>query len=371
MTKNIAILFTDAGGGHRSAGEAIAEALQVGYGPQVQVNMVEVLKRYAPFPFNRLPGWYPYLTYNRPLWEFGFNISDGERRTRLFSMLLWPYVRAAVRRMLADNPADVYVAVHWIVLTPMLMALSQPRPPIVTIVTDLISIHGWWCQPQVDLCVVPSEPARDRVIQHGLPMEKVRVAGLPVASRFCQPPCDKAQLRANLGWGAGRPVVLVVGGGEGMGPLFEISQAISNSGLHCELAVIAGRNQVLQQKLRAAAWHVPAHIYGFVTTMPDLMRAADVIITKAGPGTICEAFNAGLPIILYDRLPGQETGNVGYVVDNGAGVWAASPRAVVSALQSWIGPEARPGALAQAAANAQKLARPDAAKQIAELIWKM
>jgi 1,2-diacylglycerol 3-beta-galactosyltransferase len=70
-------------------------------------------------------------------------------------------------------------------------------------------------------------------------------------------------------------------------------------------------------------------VYGFVQDMPDFMRAADVLITKAGPGTISEAFIAGLPMILYSRLPGQEDGNVGYVVDNGAGVWAPRPDAVV------------------------------------------
>jgi 1,2-diacylglycerol 3-beta-galactosyltransferase len=371
MPKNIVILFSDSGGGHRSAGEAIMEALNAQYGPEVRVKMVDGLKQYAPFPFNRLPGWYPGLSRHRNIWKYGYQLTDGEGRSRLITLLTWPYVRGAVRRIVAENPADVYVVVHWIFVTPLLRALGQPRPPVITVVTDLISIHGWWCQPHVDLCVVPSEPAKTLVLHHGVPLEKVRLVGLPVAARFCQPPGDKAQNRAKVGWGTDRPVVLVVGGGEGMGPLFEISQGISNSGLPCELAVIAGRNQALKQQLEAADWKVPAHIYGFVTNMPDLMRAADVIITKAGPGTLCEAFNAGLPIILYDYLPGQETGNLGYVVDTGAGVWAPSPEAVVTALRSWIGPEARPGALAEAAANTQKLARPDAAKKVAELIWEM
>jgi 1,2-diacylglycerol 3-beta-galactosyltransferase len=369
MTKNIVILFSDAGGGHRSAGEAITEALVAQYGPEAQVKMVDGLKDYAPYPFNRFPAWYPSLSRRRRFWKYLFQVTDGEWRSRLLTMLTWPYIGGPVRRLVAENPADVYVIVHWIFLAPLLFTLGRPRPPVMTVVTDLISISGFWCHHDVDLCVAPAEPAKVRVLHHGMPAEKVRVIGLPVASRFCLPTGSKVQNRARVGWGTDRPVVLVVGGGEGMGPLFEISQAISKSKLPCELAVIAGRNQTLQQKLQAASWNVPAHIYGFVTNMPDLMRAADVIITKAGPGTICEAFNAGLPIILYDYVPGQEAGNVGYVVDNGAGVWAASPDAVVSALGRWIGPNAQPGALAGAAANAQKLARPEASRQIADLIW--
>jgi 1,2-diacylglycerol 3-beta-galactosyltransferase len=371
MTKNIIILFSDTGGGHRSAGEAIIEALKARHGVDAQITMVDGLKQYTPYPFNRLPKWYPAMIRSRRIWKYGYHITDGRRRAGLPFLLAWPYVRGAVRRMVADHPADVYVAVHWIYLIPLLRVLGRPRPPVITVVTDLISIHAWWCCPHVDMCIVPTQPARDRVVGCGMAAEKVHVAGLPVAARFCQPPGDKAQMRAKVHWGTDRPVVLVVGGGEGMGPLYEISQAISASGLNCELAVVAGRNQALQNKLQAATWNVPAHIYGFVTAMPDLMQAADIIITKSGPGTIFEAFNAGLPIVLYDYLPGQEAGNVGYVMDNGSGVFADNPQAVVAALQGWIGADARPGALAQAAANSKKLARPEAAKRIAELIWEI
>ena len=370
MTKNILILFSDAGGGHRSAGEAITEALVAQHGAEARVKMVDGLKQYAPYPFNRLPGWYPGFSRHRLIWKYGYHITDGGRRSRLIATLTWPYVRHGILQIIRDNPADVYVAVHWIFLTPLLSALGAHHPPVITVVTDLVSIHGWWCHPKGDLCIVPTEPARKRVIRNGVPAEKVRVVGLPVASRFYTPGSDKTTLRAKLGWGAGRPVVLVAGGGEGMGPIFEMAQAISASGLGCELVVVTGRNQALRQKLQAAEWKVPTHIYGFVTNMPDFMRAADILVTKAGPGTLCEAFNSALPIILYDYLPGQEDGNVDYVVNAGAGLWAPTPKSLVEGLRGWIGPEADSQALAQAAQNAQKLARPEAAQRIAELIWQ-
>ena len=99
--------------------------------------------------------------------------------------------------------------------------------------------------------------------------------------------------------------------------------------------------------------------------MPDLMRAADVIITKAGPGTISEAFIAGLPIILYSRLPGQEDGNVSYVVDEGAGVWAPEPEQVVETLRTWLrNPQSREAV----AAASRRLARPHATRHIARLV---
>jgi 1,2-diacylglycerol 3-beta-galactosyltransferase len=99
--------------------------------------------------------------------------------------------------------------------------------------------------------------------------------------------------------------------------------------------------------------------------MPDYMRAADILVTKAGPGTISEAFISGLPMILYARLPGQEDGNVAYVVSNDAGIWAPSPDKVVNALRGWL---ASPDERERAAAACLRLARPHASREIARLL---
>ena len=110
---------------------------------------------------------------------------------------------------------------------------------------------------------------------------------------------------------------------------------------------------------------MPTFIDGFVSDMPDYMAAADILVTKAGPGTISEALNAGLPLVLYSRLPGQEEGNVTYVVEEAAGVWAPHPDLIVSVLQNWIEhPEQR----AKAVAACRRLARPHAARQIARTL---
>ena len=101
--------------------------------------------------------------------------------------------------------------------------------------------------------------------------------------------------------------------------------------------------------------------------MAEFMQAADILVTKAGPSTICEALNAELPMVLYNRLPGQEDGNISYVVSAGAGVWAPWPEDVVAAIREWI---QHPEKYNQAAASCRRLARPDSAHQIAEILAK-
>ena len=150
-----------------------------------------------------------------------------------------------------------------------------------------------------------------------------------------------------------------------MGPLAKTAQAIDASGLNVGLAVVCGRNQRLKATLEACKWENPTLIYGFTRDMPDFMRASDFIVTKAGPGTIAEALNAQLPIILYSKLPGQEDGNVTFVEEEGAGVWAPTPQAVVRTLTRWI---SRPEERQKVIENCRRSGRPEAAKTVARII---
>ncbi|NJD60256.1 MAG: glycosyltransferase, partial [Anaerolineae bacterium] len=176
---------------------------------------------------------------------------------------------------------------------------------------------------------------------------------------------DKISLRQQLGWPQNQLLVLLVGGGEGMGPLEKTAEAIAAANLPITLVIVAGRNTALKEQLEARTWPMKTLIYGFVHQMPDFMRAADILVTKAGPSTITEALNAGLPMILYSRLPGQEDGNVDYVISEGVGIWAPKTSYIVSALRAWIAP---PRQLELAAEACCQAARPAAAREIAGLI---
>jgi 1,2-diacylglycerol 3-beta-galactosyltransferase len=261
----------------------------------------------------------------------------------------------------------VYVSAHPFLTMPTMRALGKRRPPFITVVTDLVSAHAFWFYPKVDEIIVPTEGAYQRALHHKVPPEKLKIIGLPISQKFTVPPGDKGGLRQTLGWRPDLITVLLVGGGEGMGPLYEIAAGIAEAGLPLQLAVVAGRNDALRVRLNSTQWKIPVHIYGFATNMPDLMRAADLIVTKAGPSSVVEAINAGLPIVLSGALPGQEEGNVRFVVDNGAGRWAPGPDKVVAAVRELAG--SGPEMLAAAAA-ARSLARPHAALDIAREIGK-
>jgi 1,2-diacylglycerol 3-beta-galactosyltransferase len=121
----------------------------------------------------------------------------------------------------------------------------------------------------------------------------------------------------------------------------------------------------LKTNLEAHTWENQTFIYGFTQDMPDFMRAADVLVSKAGPGTIVEGLNANLPIILYTKLPGQEDGNVTFIEEAGAGVFAPTSQLVVRTLTRWV---CRPNEYKRIVENARRASRPDSARTIARAI---
>lgn len=362
---HVLFLFSDTGGGHRSAAEAIIEAINLDFPDRISTEMVDFFKEYAPPPFDLAPELYPPMAKVPDVWEFGYKLSDGPRRTRFFYNMMWPYVRRAAFKLLNEHPYDLLVTVHPIPVALVSRAMPPGSLPFFTVVTDMVSTHAWWYNRRSDLVLVPTEIARQRGLAYGLCPDQIRVVGLPVAQRFCLPMEDRRLIRTRLGWPKELPVILLVGGGDGMGPLGMVARAISDAHLNATLVVVTGRNQKLKTQLDAEEWSMPTFIYGFVHEMPDFMRCADILLTKAGPGTISEAFIAGLPIILYSRMPGQEDGNVSYVVSEGAGVWAPEPTHIVEVLCNWLD---HPREMEKVAVNCRRLAMPDASHLVARAI---
>lgn len=332
----ILFLFSDTGGGHRSATEAIIEAMELEYPDQFEWEMVDIFKDYAPLPLNRMPDWYPYMVMAPNLWGASFKMTDGKVRARAITKTMWPVAARTARNVINHHPSDLVVSVHPLAVSWILRALGPTRPPFITVVTDMVTTHALWYDNRSDSILVPTDKAKNKAISVGIDADRVKVVGQPIARRYCAPLGDKDELRGKLGWPKDKLMVLAVGGGDGMGPLGQTARAISDSGLDLGLVIVTGRNERLKKSLESANWKVPTFIYGFTKELPDFMRAADVLVTKAGPGTIAEAMNAQLPIIMYAKLPGQEDGNVTYTVQEGAGVWAPTPRSVISTLEQWV-----------------------------------
>ena len=367
MRQKVVILMSDTGGGHRTSAEAIHEGLVYEYGDTLAVELIDGLRDYAPYPFSRFPAWYPSMSSARA-WEPGYHLIDGRRRIRALNRAVWPYVRNGMRRMLRENLCDVIVNVHAIFIGPVLRALGAERPRVVNVVTDLVTTHALWFHPQADLTLVPTAAARERALACKVPTDRVKVTGLPVSQKFHDCISDRQTLRSALEWLPDILTVLLIGGGAGMGPLEKIARRLAESRLPIQLAVVCGRNDALRKSLESEDWPLPVHVYGYMENMPELMTAADLVVTKAGPSSVMEALHCGRPLILSGAIPGQEDGNIRFVVENECGVWAPGAERVLEAVTQLV--KEGPSELARMSTNARHLAQPDAARVIAREIGR-
>jgi 1,2-diacylglycerol 3-beta-galactosyltransferase len=371
----VLVLMAHTGGGHLRAAEAVDEALGRRYGAAVAIEIVDALGDYAPFPFNRLADFYPWWIDRAAItWDWGYKLTDGRRRATAVLRLFWPVIWPRVRLLLRRHPVDVIVSIH--PLTNHYVAWGLRRAvsdiPTLTLITDPVSVHPFWLSPDVDRCLVGSVEAQRKALACGLTSEQVRVTGFPVNPCFVDGLMGKAHARQRLNWLLDRPTVLLLGGGEGMGHLYRIARAIDAVCTDIQLAVVAGRNQRERERLEMTHWRLPAYIYGFVDhirDMPRLMSAADILISKAGPGSLHEAFLAGLPLVLSGAVPGQEEGNVRLVIESGAGVWAPQPAQAAALVSRWTSTEK--DQLVRIADCSRALARPNAAAAVADEVWQL
>ncbi|RAL48253.1 hypothetical protein DM860_005677 [Cuscuta australis] len=221
----------------------------------------------------------------------------------------------------------------------------------------------------VTRCYAPSDEVAHRAIKAGLRFSQIKIFGLPVRPSFVKPVRPKDELRDELGMNVELPAVLLIGGGEGMGPIEATARALDKALYNAKLGepmgqllIVCGRNKRLTDKLLSIDWKVPVKVKGFVTKMEECMGACDCIISKAGPGTIAEAMIRGLPIILNDYIAGQEAGNVPFVVDNGCGKFSKVPKEIANIVRQWFGPKR--DELEAMSRNCLRMARPDAVFKI-------
>ncbi len=371
-SKRFLFLFSDTGGGHRASSQAVKDEMERIYGSAADVEMVDIFAELERWPFDRFPAWYPICVgLNGIPWGVGFHLSDGSRLVKAMSKLIWPYARNPLCDLLRQHPADVIISFHPIPNYALSLGLRRMgwEIPLGIVAVDLVTVHAGWFVPGADAYLVPTHAAKARAMRWGVTESRIRVTGMPTQRRFLTSmDLSKSQARAQLNLPQDRPVVLIVGGGEGMGPLGQVVRLLARQDLEAHIVVITGRNRALHQELTHSDHPIPIQIEGFVGNMEVWMRAADILVTKAGPNSLAEAFLAGLPLVLYTALPGQEEGNVDHVVGNGAGIWAPLPRMAARAVVQLLNDPDKRIAMSK---KAQALARPFATEQIAREIWRL
>ncbi len=375
MTKRAMFLISDTGGGHRSAANAITAALDEIQTPHAFEHRVEDVAAHCSFPLTQLGlGYSMALRYAPPVYGALYYATNGRRRYKALIRFCEPLYRERLRDLFISYQPDVIISVHPLLNHAALRARADAHMqhvPIVTVITDLGKVHESWLVADADAVVVPAREVYQRALSRGVSPARLRLLGHPIHPKFDDVTGTAAELRAQLDLPTDGLIVMLMAGGEGGGKLLSTALALARARLPVQLVVVCGRNEHLQQKLSEMSKGLPTpmHVLGFTDKIPEYFRAADLLVTKAGPGTLAEANAAQLPVIVYDYVPGQERGNVDFVRHNGLGeVAIGSASQVVEAVRSMI---RTPERLAAIRHNQEIVAPRRSSRRIAELISRI
>jgi 1,2-diacylglycerol 3-beta-galactosyltransferase len=328
-------LIGDTGGGHRSAAAAVAQSLDRLLPGRFAPVIADPLRGPgAPGLLRWIAGLYgPCIRLTPWLWWLFWRTCDSPRGLRVLRRTVMRPVYGGVTRAVAACRPALIVVFHPVTAEPAVRARDQASPlsPVITVVTDLVTAHRAWRDAAADQVIVPSREMAARYAGDEADPGRYVPLGLPVAADFCQPPLsapERARLKRELGVN-GDFLVVLTGGAEGSGGLRRRAAVILRRVDDVDVAVICGRNRALRRRVsrlagRASGGRLTAH--GFVANMADWLRCADIVVGKAGPGTIAEAACCGTPLVLTSFVPGQERGNAQFVTGAGAGVYAPRPR---------------------------------------------
>ena len=344
--KTLDFLYFDAGGGHRAAATALKAVIEKQQRPW-QVRLVNVQELLDPLDvFRRFTGVRLENIYNLLLAK-GWTLGSAQLLMAMHALIRL-YHPGQVR-LLADHwrrsRPDLAVSLVPNFNRAIFESLQSARPqiPFVTILTDLADYPPhFWIERQPQYLICGTEEAVRQASAIGCPQNRVfRVSGMILRPDFYEPvTVDPAVERAKLGLSANRPTGLVLFGGQGSKTMLRILERLDQSGLDLQLILICGRNEALAAKLKSRKTRIPVFVEGFTSQIPYYMRLSDFFIGKPGPGSISEALQMKLPVIVERNLwtlP-QERFNAEWVKKTGTGLVTPSFIQIANAVRNLLEP---------------------------------
>jgi processive 1,2-diacylglycerol beta-glucosyltransferase len=367
----ILILHATCGGGHKSAARALEKAFREA-DPTLAIEVVDALDGMNATSRKLYTGSFEVAVAHAPsVYGAIFSMTKNLDRSPVFRA-----ARAATNKLQCEKLVDLLrsrepraiVCTHFM---PLEVALREKRAgrisaPIYAVVTDYVA-HGFWRQREADVTFCPPGRAAADLVLGGVPAERIVKSGIPIDPTYARSE-DALAAKKRAGLPLSRPTVLLLAGGAGMGPLVQVLRETARATRGAaEIVVVCGKNETLHRECAAAARHLeaPVRVLGFVDPIADLLRAADVVVTKPGGLTTSECLALGKAIVFYEAAPGQESANARYACDRDAALDGGTPEGAARAAALLVGDAAL---RAKLAARAKRVSRPNAARAIVTTI---
>lgn len=239
------------------------------------------------------------------------------------------------------------------------------KTTLIGVLTDFAP-HLFWIHEGVDYYIVPSLEAKERFMTTGVAEASIKVYGIPIRTKFSLK-LDKNLIAQRLGLNPQIPTILIMGGGQGLGPIKAIVRALLKIHLNFQMVVLTGTNKKMFESLKKyeGTSNKKLLVFGYIKNVDELMELASLIITKPGGMTTAESLAKGLPMLIVDPIPGQEMRNTDFLIKHGIGIRVDGPHDAAEEVELLLKTPARLRAMSNAAFGFSK---PHATSDIVKLV---
>ena len=372
--KKILYLISHAGGGHRTAADAIETAIKELKGDDAfEHKIVDIWTlgdKRMQFFGNKVYDFY--VKYIPFIYGFGFWITNISPLFDIFRNKIYKKINKGLKELIKFEEPDGIVTVHPGANHALFKILDKPnlgnKIQTANVVIELVTIHRSWTEPkEFDLIVVATKEAKEQFKKQSHPEGKIKLIGPLVRPQFLRDYGSKQEIRTKEGLDPDKFTVMVMGGAVGYGRICEIVKELDKLNKDIQIITLVSKNKEVIEELKKCNLKCSIKTFGFTPRVPQLMKASDILITKAGSVTLSEALACNVPVIIDSYIPGQESGNPPWVEKNKFGRFIKNPKKIAQTVAEWI----ETGKHNEYRENIKKFFNPRSTFLIAEEILKL
>ncbi|NCB75677.1 glycosyltransferase [uncultured Anaeromusa sp.] len=362
--KRVLIVSASIGSGHHQAARAIAAELARRQ-DNLQITIADFMEDTDSYLAAFMKEAYLKMLELSPnMYDLVYRVSQAPLPGFKAQGLLARVLQGGMAQLVRRHRPDLIIATHPFPCgaAAYLRDSRRLRAPLVGVITDF-AVHRLWVYEHVDAYFVAAPEIKRELSALGVPARRIYASGIPVHPQFTANAGGRGIL-GELSLAADQPLVLLMGGGLGMGGIRQALASMDELKLPLQFVVLAGKNKELQEKLQEETKSLrhAVRVLGYTDRIPELMRAAAMLVTKPGALTVCEALVSETPLLLYEPIPGQEWENAVFLTQRGVALWAKNRQELKDGVTTLL---TRPEQVEKLRKEAEALRRPAAAAAVA------
>jgi processive 1,2-diacylglycerol beta-glucosyltransferase len=325
MHPRVLVLSASVGAGHLRAAEAVELALRQ-VAPDAEVRNLDVLE-FTNAVFRRVYGQFyiDLVTHAPHVLGYFYDLLDrpsrsGRNRSDRIRFAIERLNLTKFQKLLTSEHWDLVINTHFLPaeLIARLRSAGELHLPQATVCTDF-DTHRLWVNQPCDRYFCATEEGSCYLQHWGVPAGDIEVTGIPIHPVFSQP-ADRATCAERHGLAAEATTILQLCGGFGVGPVESILRGLLELKQPLQIVVVCGRNEELRESLGKVTppERHRLHLVGFTRQIDELMACADLVVSKPGGLTTSETLARGVPMAIVNPIPGQESRNSDYLLEQGA-----------------------------------------------------